>query len=121
MYKRQLRYDDLASCVATSDRFAFLSDVIPETQSLVSLTRENRVRYTTLAPGQAVLPFRAREEQTNSDVDNEEEPEVEMEAELDVDDENVYPEKSAEAEAMSEEELESEHSIDCLLYTSRCV
>ncbi|SCU86975.1 LADA_0E01288g1_1 [Lachancea dasiensis] len=62
-----LRYDNIAAVVSSSDRFEFLSDVIPETQNLVTLTRENRVRYTAVAPGQSMLPFRAREEATEVD------------------------------------------------------
>ncbi|SCU80938.1 LAFA_0C01882g1_1 [Lachancea sp. 'fantastica'] len=86
-----LRYDNLAAVVADSDRFAFLSDVIPETHNLVALTRGNRVRYTALAPDQSVLPFRAQDtapaaendgDAPEEDADDGVEPEQE-EAELD--------------------------------------
>ncbi|CUS21086.1 LAQU0S02e05556g1_1 [Lachancea quebecensis] len=114
-----LRYDDLAACVASSDRFAFLGDVIPETQSLVSLTCENRVRYTTLAPGQTVLPFRAREEPANSDDDGEVEPdelpEVELDGEIDEDGDpqleaavDVYTQNDADLEPELDPEAEAE-------------
>ncbi|SCW02533.1 LAFE_0F08526g1_1 [Lachancea fermentati] len=63
----RLQYDELAQCVATMDRYSFLSDVVPQTQSLAALTRENRVRYTTLAPGQTTLPFRARDDPGDAD------------------------------------------------------
>ncbi|SCU97149.1 LAME_0F18712g1_1 [Lachancea meyersii CBS 8951] len=85
-----LRYDHLAAVVASSDRFAFLSDVIPETQNLVALTRENRVRYTALAPGQSVLPFRAQDTATAAENDGdapegEADPDAEPEPESDAD------------------------------------
>ncbi|CEP64730.1 histone-fold protein LALA0_S13e01728g [Lachancea lanzarotensis] len=85
-----LRYDNLASVVADSDRFSFLSDVIPETHNLVSLTRGNRVRYTALAPDQSMLPFRA---QGTSPV---------------VENDGDAPEEDAEEEDGVEPELETE-------------
>ncbi|CAR30483.1 DNA polymerase epsilon noncatalytic subunit [Lachancea thermotolerans CBS 6340] len=108
-----LRYDDLSACVASSDRFAFLADVVPETQSLVSLTCENRVRYTTLAPGQTVLPFRAKEEPANSDGDGEEEPDEQPEAELDAEiDEDGDNHVEAEIDVYTQNDADLEPELD---------
>ncbi|SCV05180.1 LANO_0H01816g1_1 [Lachancea nothofagi CBS 11611] len=120
-----LRYENLAAVVASSERFAFLSDVLPETHNLVALTRENRVRYTALAPGQSMLPFRAREEPTQ--VENEEEsveeelePDADADAELDVDmngevdfdDDLAELGSRDEAEIRAEEEPEPEPELE---------
>lgn len=41
----ELRYEDLADCIAQSENLQFLADVIPRTKRLGDLVNENKVRY----------------------------------------------------------------------------
>ncbi|SCV03766.1 LAMI_0H10792g1_1 [Lachancea mirantina] len=60
--RARVQYDDLAHCVATNEKFAFLGDVVPETKSLRTLVRDNRVRYSAATRGQTTLPFRNKDD-----------------------------------------------------------
>ncbi|AET40661.1 histone-fold protein Ecym_6281 [Eremothecium cymbalariae DBVPG len=62
----RMNYTDLARAVSRLDKFSFLGDVIPETKVLSHLVQQNKVRYSTPAPhdairGQAILPFKKKD------------------------------------------------------------
>lgn len=46
----RLSYDDLSRVIKRQDKFQFLGDIVPETENLGSLVKENKVRYTIVNP-----------------------------------------------------------------------
>lgn len=50
----RLNYEDLSTTIRNLDKFQFLSDVVPQTENLASLVRENKVRYTIVNPSPEV-------------------------------------------------------------------
>ncbi|CDO95289.1 unnamed protein product [Kluyveromyces dobzhanskii CBS 2104] len=81
----RLNYEDLSAAIRNLDKFQFLSDVVPQTDNLASLVRENKVRYTIVNPS----------------------PEIDIESEDEISEAEVV---EAEAEADAEAGAEAEQS-----------
>lgn len=84
----RLNYEDLSTAIRNLDKFQFLSDVVPQTENLASLVRENKVRYTIVNPSPEI------DIESEDEVDEANEPEV---GEPEVDEAEVEAEVEAEA------------------------
>ncbi|CCE64627.1 hypothetical protein TPHA_0I01210 [Tetrapisispora phaffii CBS 4417] len=105
---KRITYADLAKTVQRHEKFHFLTDVIPITKNLKTLVKQNKVRYSNVAPSsgnQRTLPFQSMSTNTNDSKD-------EVNSGDEIYDENDDIEEAEEEEDDEDDDAEDEDELE---------